>query len=180
MIGYRYYLNSYSEVLLLMQALFDFLSQHVSADLAVFLVSMIPLIELRGSVILGTAIGMPWLRVLLISLIGNILPIPFILLLGEKIFAWLRHQPLLKGFAAWYENHLMNKSATIRKVSFLGLMMFVGIPLPGTGAWSGSCIAVLLSIPPKRAFPAVLCGILLAGVIMTIGSQGVASLISLF
>lgn len=163
-----------------MQALFDFLSQHVSSDLAVFLVSMIPLIELRGSVILGTAIGMPWLRVLLISLIGNILPMPFVLIFGEKIFAWLRRQPRLKGFTAWYEQRLMSKSATVQKYSFWGLMLFVGIPLPGTGAWSGSCVAVLLNVPPKRAFPAIMCGILLAGLIMTIGSQGVASIIQLF
>ena len=149
-------------------------------EISVFIVSMIPLIEERGGLILARMLDMSLPSAVFWCVIGNILPIPFILLLGEKIFAWLRHQPLLKGFAAWYENHLMNKSATIRKVSFLGLMMFVGIPLPGTGAWSGSCIAVLLSIPPKRAFPAVLCGILLAGVIMTIGSQGVASLISLF
>ena len=160
-----------------MQALFDFLSQHVSADLAVFLVSMIPLIELRGSVILGTAIGMPWLRVLLISLIGNILPIPFILLLGEKIFAWLRHQPLLKGFAAWYENHLMNKSATIRKVSFLGLMMFVGIPLPGTGAWTGTLAASILDMDFKSSVLAVMFGVLLAGIIMMCVSFGVFGII---
>ncbi|MDO5548754.1 MAG: small multi-drug export protein [Eubacteriales bacterium] len=162
-----------------MQALFDILSQHVSAELAVFLVSMIPLIELRGSVILGTAIGMPWLRVLLISLIGNLIPIPFILVFGGKLFAWLRRQPLLRGFTKWYEEHLMSKSDTIRKYSFWGLLLFVGIPLPGTGAWSGSFIAVLLGVPPKRAFPGILCGILLAGIIMTVGSQGVASLIHL-
>ena len=162
-----------------MQALFDFLSQHVSAELAVFLVSMVPLIELRGSVILGTAIGMPWLKVLLISLIGNMIPIPFILIFGEKIFAWLRHQPLFSGFTAWYEKHLMSKSDTIQKYTFWGLLLFVGIPLPGTGAWSGSCISVLLNVRPRHAFPAVLCGILLAGIIMTIGSQGVAGLLSL-
>lgn len=163
-----------------MQGLFDFLSQHVSAEVAVFLVSMIPLIELRGSVILGTAIGLPWLRVLLISLVGNLIPIPFILIFGEKIFAWLRRQPLFSRFTAWYENHLLNKSSTIQKYSFLGLLLFVGIPLPGTGAWSGSCIAVLLNVPPRRALPAIACGVLLAGVIMTIGSQGVVGLIHLF
>lgn len=162
-----------------MQAFFDFLSQYVSSDMAVFLVSMVPLIELRGSVILGTAIGMPWLRVLLISIIGNMIPIPFILIFGEKIFSWLRRRPMFSGFTAWYEKHLMDKSATVQKYSFWGLMIFVGIPLPGTGAWSGSCLAVLLGVPPKRAFPAIVCGILLAGIIMTIGSQGVAGLISL-
>jgi uncharacterized membrane protein len=162
-----------------MQVLFNILSQYVSAELAVFFVSMIPLIELRGSVILGTAIGMPWLRVLGISLVGNIIPIPFILIFGEKFFTWLRRQPLLRGFTNWYENHLISKSDTIQKYSFLGLLLFVGIPLPGTGAWSGSFIAVLLDVPPKRAFPAILCGILLAGIIMTIGSQSVAGLIHL-
>ncbi len=162
-----------------MQAFFDFLRQYVSSEVAVFLVSMVPLIELRGSVILGTAIGLPWLKVLLISIVGNLIPIPFILIFGEKIFRWLRRRPMFAGFTAWYENRLLSKADTIQKYSFLGLLLFVGIPLPCTGAWSGSCLAVLLEIPPKRAFLGVLCGILLAGIIMTVGSQAVAGLFRL-
>jgi uncharacterized membrane protein len=160
-------------------AIFNFLASHISAYGAVFIVSMIPLIELRGSVIVGTAFGLPWLKVLLLSLIGNLIPIPFILVFGEKLIAWLKTVPFLAKLTTWYETRLMNKSETIQKFAFYGLWLFVGIPLPGTGAWSGSIIAALLNVPPKKAFGAVVCGVITAGIIMTIGSRGVFSLFQL-
>ncbi|OUM19845.1 small multidrug export protein [Butyricicoccus porcorum] len=163
-----------------MDTIFRFLTEHISAYGAVFLVSMIPLIELRGSVIVGTAFGLPWLNVLALSIVGNLIPIPFILIFGEKLIAWLKTLPMLSRLTNWYEARLMSKSTTIQKYAFYGLWAFVGIPLPGTGAWSGSLIAALLDVPPKKAFAAVICGVLTAGIIMTIGSRGVVGLFQLF
>ena len=164
----------------MIDTIFRFLTEHISAYGAVFLVSMIPLIELRGSVIVGTAFGLPWLNVLALSIVGNLIHIPFILIFGEKLIAWLKTLPMLSRLTNWYEARLMSKSTTIQKYAFYGLWAFVGIPLPGTGAWSGSLIAALLDVPPKKAFAAVICGVLTAGLIMTIGSRGVVGLFQLF
>ena len=164
----------------MIDTIFRFLTEHISAYGAVFLVSMIPLIELRGSVIVGTAFGLPWLNVLALSIVGNLIPIPFILIFGEKLIAWLKTLPMLSRLTNWYEARLMSKSTTIQKYAFYGLWAFVGIPLPGTGAWSGSLLAALLDVPPKKAFAAVICGVLTAGIIMTIGSRGVVGLFQLF
>lgn len=164
----------------MIDTIFRFFTEHISAYGAVFLVSMIPLIELRGSVIVGTAFGLPWLNVLALSIVGNLIPIPFILIFGEKLIAWLKTLPMLSRLTNWYEARLMSKSTTIQKYAFYGLWAFVGIPLPGTGAWSGSLIAALLDVPPKKAFAAVICGVLTAGIIMTIGSRGVVGLFQLF
>ena len=164
----------------MIDALFTFLTEHISAYGAVFIVSMIPLIELRGSVIVGTACGLPWLNVLALSMIGNLIPIPFILLFGKKLIAWLKTLPMFSKFTHWYEARLMSKSETIQKFAFYGLWAFVGIPLPGTGAWSGSAIAALLDVPLKKSIPAIALGVLSAGIIMTVGSRGIAGLIQLF
>lgn len=163
----------------MINTIFDFLVSHISAYGAVFIVSMIPLIELRGSVIVGTAFGLPWLNVLLLSIVGTLIPIPFILIFGKKLIAWLKKLPMLSKLTNWYEARLMSKSETIQKVAFYGLWIFVGIPIPGTGAWSGSVIAALLDVPPKKAFAAIVCGVLTAGIIMTIGSRGVVGLFRL-
>lgn len=164
----------------MINTIFDFLASHISAYGAVFIVSMIPLIELRGSVIVGTAFGLPWLNVLLLSIVGNLLPIPFILIFGKKLIAWLKTLPMLARLTNWYEARLLSKSDTIQKYAFYGLWIFVGIPIPGTGAWSGSVIASLLDVSPKKSFAAVICGVITAGIIMTVGSRGVAGLIHLF
>lgn len=164
----------------MIDTIFRFFTEHISAYGAVFIVSMIPLIELRGSVIVGTAFGLPWLNVLALSIVGNLIPIPFILIFGEKLIAWLKTLPMLSRLTNWYEAHLMSKSSTIQKYAFYGLWVFVGIPIPGTGAWSGSLIAALLDVPPKKAFAAVVCGVLTAGVIMTVASRGVVGLFQLF
>ena len=164
----------------MIDTLFTVLTEHISAYGAVFIVSMVPLIELRGSVIVGTAFGLPWLNVLLLSIVGNLLPIPFVLIFGKKLINWLKTLPFLSRLTHWYERRLMNKSDTIQKFAFYGLWLFVGIPLPGTGAWSGSVIASLLDVPLKKSIPAVIAGVLTAGIIMTVASRGVAGLFQFF
>ena len=105
----------------MINTIFNFLVAHISAYGAVFIVSMIPLIELRGSVIVGTAFGLPWLNVLLLSIVGNMIPIPFILIFGKKLIAWMKTLPMLSRLTHWYEKHLLSKSDTIQKVAFVGL-----------------------------------------------------------
>ena len=146
---------------------------NLTPELLIFIVSMIPLIELRGGVILGLSLGMHWLEVLAICFIGNILPIPFVILFGRKILEWLGKTKLFGNFVASYRRKLDSKSDVVRKYGPIGLAIFVGIPLPGTGAWSGALVAVLLNLRLKSAVPAILAGIVLAGFIMTIGTSGV-------
>ena len=121
-------------------------------ELIIFIISMIPILELRGGILAaGPAfLNIPTWRAIPICLVGNLIPIPFILLLIRPIFAWLR------------------KSDRISRYEFWGLVLFVGIPLPGTGAWTGALVASLLGIDWKKAFGAIVVGVCMASVIMYI------------
>ena len=151
-------------------------------DFALFIISMIPFIELRGSIIFGAAMGIPWQHAFLVSFLGNILPVPFLILLARPIFAWLKTTRLLAGFTQKVEDQLMKKAdkVTVQKYSAVGLFLFVAIPLPGTGAWSGSLIAALLDVKMRYALPAEIAGVFAAGVIMTVASYGLLGAIQLF
>lgn len=142
----------------------------VGKEFIVFLISMVPILELRGGLIAaGPAIlDVPMWQAIPICIIGNLLPVPFILLLITKIFDWMKGTKKLKPMVERLEAKAMSKSANIEKYEFWGLVAFVGIPLPGTGAWTGSLIAALLGVRFRKAFPAVVLGVLIAAVIMTI------------
>ncbi len=146
--------------------------------LITFLLSMIPIFELRGSLIYAAASGVEWYFAFPIALIGNMLPIPFILLLLRPILNWLKSTKLFGKMAHKFHEKTLKKADKIRKAEFYGLLVFVGIPLPGTGGWTGSAIAALLDMRLRRALPAIFFGILLAGVIMTAASYGVAGFLS--
>ncbi|MDO4478765.1 MAG: small multi-drug export protein [Lachnospiraceae bacterium] len=151
-------------------------STHLSflpPQLAVLLVSMVPVVELRGGIPLARLLHLPLSQAILFSVIGNLIPIPFILLFVRKIFDWLRPTKLLGGFVTKMENRAMNKSGKIGKAEFWGLLLFVGIPLPGTGGWTGSLIASLLRIDLKKAVLAILCGLALAATIMSLIAYGI-------
>lgn len=162
-----------------MQAIFDWLLG-AGREAAVFIISMVPLVELRGAVPLGTAIGMPWAQVLGIALVGNILPIPFLLLFAEKLLNWLETLRPFARFAAWYKNKLLAKTGRVTRYANIGLFLFVAIPVPGTGAWSGAAIAALLKMPLRKAFFSIALGVIAAGLIMTIASQSVMHVTGLF
>jgi len=147
-------------------------------ELALFIVSMVPFIELRGSIILGAAMDMNWWMVFIISIIGSTLPVPFIILFGRKILNWLKNTKLFAKFTEKHEKKLLLKAKGLNKYIFWGLLLFVAIPLPGTGAWSGSFIAALLDIRIKTAFPTIFLGVIIAGIIMTLGSYGIFYLVS--
>ena len=137
-------------------------------ELIVFIISMVPILELRGGLLAaGPAfLDIPTWRAIPICIIGNLIPIPFILLLIRPIFAWLRRTKLFRPLVEKLEAKAMSKSGQIEKYEFWGLVLFVGIPLPGTGAWTGSLIASLLGIDWKKAFLAVVIGGCMATVIM--------------
>ena len=165
----------------IIQRIFDFFL-FGGRDFALFIISMLPFIELRGSIIFGAAIGIPWQHAFLVSFLGNILPVPFLILLARPIFTWLKTTRLLAGFTQKVEDRLMKKAdkVTVQKFSAVGLFLFVAVPLPGTGAWSGSLIAALLDIKMRYALPAVIAGVFAAGVIMTVASYGLLGAIQLF
>lgn len=146
----------------------------VGKELIVFIVSMIPILELRGGILAaGPAfLDIDMWRAIPICIIGNIIPIPFILLLITKIFDWMKGTRKLKPLVDKLEKRAMSRSDQIEKYEFWGLLIFVGIPLPGTGAWTGALIAALLGIRFRKAFPAIVLGVCLAAFIMTVLSYG--------
>lgn len=152
------------------------LGQYISKEAVVFVISMIPILELRGGLLVAKVIGVPLLTAIPLCIVGNIIPIPFILLFIRQIFKWLKKVPLFEPVITKLEKRAMGKSDSIKRYEFWGLALFVGIPLPGTGAWTGSLIAALLDIDFKKAIVAELVGIAMATVIMSIVSYGLLGL----
>ena len=142
-------------------------------QMIVLFVSMLPIVELRGGIPLARVLELPLRDALLFSLIGNLIPIPFLLFFIDKIFDWLRPTRAFGGIVRKLEARAMNKSDSIRKAEFWGLVAFVGIPLPGTGGWTGTLIASLLKINRKKAMLAILLGVAIAATIMSLISYGI-------
>ena len=131
------------------------------------LVSMVPIIELRGGIPFGVALGLPYHLAFPFAVIGNVLPAPFIIVYIRKIFMLMRrYMPRLNGMVDKLEAKAHLKGQTVTKYKYIGLWIFVAIPLPGTGAWTGSLAAAFLDMRLRRAFPAVLMGVITAGCIM--------------
>lgn len=153
------------------------LGQYVSAEIVIFIVSMIPILECRGGLIVASLLQVPVARAVPICIIGNTLPIPFILLFIRKIFAWMKKYKGPKRIVDKLEKRAMSKSENMANGEFIGLMLFVGIPLPGTGAWTGSLIASLMEMDIKKASLASFLGVLMATVIVATLSYGLLSFI---
>lgn len=153
------------------------LGQYISKEAVVFVISMIPILELRGGLLVAKVIGVPLLTAIPICIVGNIIPIPFILLFIKQIFKWLKIVPFFEKIITKLESRAMGKSDSIKRYEFWGLALFVGIPLPGTGAWTGSLIAALLDIDFKKAIIAELVGIAMATIIMSVVSYGLLGLL---
>ena len=150
----------------------------LSPQAAVTFVSMLPIIELRGGIPLARLLKLPVEQAIFFSVLGNAIPIPFILLLINKIFDWLRPTKVFGPLVRKLEARAMSKSEGVQKAEFWGLVLFVGIPLPGTGAWTGSLIACLLEIDKKKAFCAVILGLILATAIMCVFTYGIPAVIA--
>ena len=150
----------------------EFLKGKLSKELIVFIISMIPILELRGSLIAAGFLKMQFLGTYIIAVIGNMLPIPFIFIFIDKIFVWLK-KTKLKKLVDKLEKSAMDKSDIIKKYGKFGLFLFVAIPLPGTGAWTGSLAAVLLRMKLRDSILPIFAGVLAAGLIMSLLSFGI-------
>ena len=144
-----------------------------------FFVSMVPVIELRGAIPLATGAGLPLQYALPIAIVGNLLPIPFIILFIKKIFAWMRKTSRwLNKIVDKLEAKAEKNKPKIQRYAFWGLFLFVAIPLPGTGAWTGALVAAMLDMPLKKAMPSIILGVLGAAVIVTLVSTGAFAVFS--
>lgn len=144
-------------------------------EILVFIISLMPILELRGGLIAAALLDMNPVTSYIISIIGNIIPVPFILLLITKILAWMRKSKIsiLNKFANWLDGKVEKHKGQIEKFGYLGVVLFVGIPLPGTGAWTGSLIASVLELDRKKTFLSVMIGIFIASIIMMLLSFGI-------
>ncbi len=148
--------------------------------LYVFVISMVPIIELRGAIPVGAVLGLPFWSNYLVATIGNFLPVPIILLSIRRILSWMKTTKRLSGIANWLEKKAARGSEKVKRYEALGLLLFVAIPLPGTGAWTGALVASLMDMRMKYALPSILGGVLIAGVIMTLASYGIVGFFDFF
>lgn len=144
-----------------------------------FLISMVPVLELRGAIPIAVANGLNFWVAIIVSVIGNLVPVPFIILFIRKIFTLMRKwSSKLDGLVTRLEQRAAKKSDVVQKYAFWGLFILVAIPLPGTGAWTGALVAAMLDMRLSRAFPAILLGVVGAAVIVTFATYGVGALFS--
>ncbi|MBO4216935.1 MAG: small multi-drug export protein [Clostridia bacterium] len=162
----------------MIQSISDFFLNTVGRELCVFFCAMLPIIELRGAIPLGTAFGMPLWQTFFIALAGNLLPVPFILLLIRWIIGLMKKIPFMKRFAEWLEKKAENRREKVEKAEFWGLFLLVAIPLPGTGAWTGSLVAAVLGMKYWKSFFAIVLGVITAGIVVLLISYGFAALVS--
>lgn len=148
----------------------------IPPELVIFIISLMPILELRGGLVAASLLGVPWHIAFPICIIGNMLPIPFILLFIKQIFKFLRKFPGFRTIIPKLEKKAGEKGSLINRGRFIGLYSFVAIPLPGTGAWMGALAACLLDIRIKRSFPIIFLGVLTAGIIMSILSYFIPGL----
>lgn len=153
------------------------LGQRISAEAVVFIVSLFPILECRGGLLVASILKVELWKAIPLAVLGNVLPIPFVLLLLKHLFRFLKHFRCFRPLIEHLERRAENKSAALSNGEFLGLLLFVGIPLPGTGGWTGAMIASLMEMKPGRAMTAIFFGILLATVIMSLVSYGLLGLL---
>ena len=149
-----------------------------SKELAVMATAALPIIELRGAIPFGIALGLTPTYTFLLSLFGSMIPVPLLIWLIRPVFAYMRRTEFLGKIVDKICSRSLAKSDSVQKYGFWGLVIFVGIPLPGTGVWSGALVATLLEMPVKLAFPAIFIGNLIAGISVMILSYGAFSLVN--
>lgn len=156
----------------------NFWSSMAGKLLYTFLISMVPVIELRGAVPIGTSSGLNIWVAVIVSIIGNLLPVPFIIIFIRKIFSMLRKiHPKFNALVTQLEKRAQNKSDVVKRYSFWGLFILVAIPLPGTGAWTGALVAAMLDMRLKTAMPAIIAGVVTAGIVVAFITSGVGALL---
>lgn len=152
-----------------------------SDEIIIFLISLLPVLELRGGLIAASLLGVELIPAMIICYLGNILPIPFILLFIKKIFAFMKKHGILVKLVEWLENRGAEKGEEVKKSKWekWGLLVFVAIPLPGTGGWTGALIASVLNMKIKDSFPVIALGVAVAGIIMAILSYGLLGVLGI-
>ena len=150
-------------------------SMKFGREIIVFIISILPVLELRGGLIAASLLGVKPITGYIVSIIGNIIPVPFILLFINKILEWMRNSKIkiFNKVSSWLDKKARKHKNSIEKYGYLGLVLFVGIPLPGTGAWTGCLASSVLEMNRKKSFFAVMLGILMASIIMMIVSYGI-------
>ncbi|MCR5485037.1 MAG: small multi-drug export protein [Clostridiales bacterium] len=144
------------------------IERSIPKELVIFLISMMPFLELRGGLVAAALLDIKFIEAFVICFVGNIIPVPFILLFIRKIFHILKKTKTLSGPITRLEERSMKKGAKVKRWRDWGLLFFVAIPFPGTGGWTGALIAALLDIRIKRSLPIIAVGILIAGIIMSV------------
>lgn len=167
-----------------MQAFLDAISAYIQnlsegfQMLMTALISIIPVIELRGAIPIAAHANLAWYLALPAAVVGNMIPVPFILLFIRKIFAFMKKRmPGLRGLVERMERRAAKNMDRVVRYEMLGLFILVAIPLPGTGAWTGALVAALMDLRMKNAVPAILLGVIAAGIVMTLISYGIFSLV---
>lgn len=159
-----------------------FLTEKLGAHFGVLICSMIPIIELRGAIPLGAWLELPWWQNYILAVLGNMIPVPFILLFIDKFIGWMSRSKIkfFNKVGTWLTNKAEKNREKIEKYSFWGVCLFVAVPLPVTGAWTGSLVAATIGMKGWKAFLSCLLGVMIAGVIMTLASYGVVAAFSFF
>lgn len=156
----------------LAQGIVSFFQDKIPEELIVFVISLLPILELRGGIVAAKLLGVNVVTAFVISYVANMLPIPFILLFIRRIFQFLRNKPFFGKVIKKLENRSERKSETIKKYGIWGLLIFVAIPLPGTGGWTGALISALMNMPVRKSTGVIAIGVFIAGVIMTAAMYG--------
>lgn len=155
-----------------METILDWIKS-LQAEWAVLISSVLPIIELRGAIPLGVGLGMGLWKTFILAYIGSCLPVPILIFFFKPIMAWLRGTKIFSPFAEWLHRRTERRSSKMRKYSLLGLFVFVAIPVPTTGVWTGSMIASFLNIRAKHAIPVILLGNFVAGILVLAISYGI-------
>ena len=145
----------------------------ISKDIIIFIISLMPILEFRGGLLAASLLDVEFVRAAIICILGNVLPIPFVLLFLKYVLDILSKWNITKKIVNWLEKKVHDKREQIDKYGYFGLVLFVGIPLPGTGAWTGALLAVMLGLDRKKSFVCILLGVLIAAIIMSILSYGI-------
>lgn len=150
----------------IIHSIVEFLATKIPNEVTVFIISLLPVMELRGGLIAARILEMDVLRAFIVCFIGNMIPIPFILLFIRKIFDWMRHWKHLGKFIIKLEKKADKHRGTIEKYGIWGLLLVVAIPLPGTGGWTGALVAAIMDLRMKHALPVISLGVFIAGLIV--------------
>ncbi len=157
---------------------FEWITNSIGGEfIMTVLVSMLPVVELRGGIPFGVAMGLNLPMAVIASVIGNMLPVPILIMFTRRVFEWLKRKiPKLNKFINALERRAEEKKTIVERYSFWGLLILVAIPLPGTGAWTGALVAAVMGMRLKKSLPAIFCGVLVAAVIVSLVTLGVISI----